>query len=100
MDDGAGMMLISFCSRELGYGCIISESTLKLINEKRKGEKYSDKNAAMIKNGTSTKPELKLSPFICKLEYGAASHNGYWSYEFMVLQIEDCIDCLKVMLPS
>ena len=98
-DDGAGVMLSSICSRELGYGCTVSDSTLKLINEKRKGEKYSDEKAAIIKNGTSNKPELKTSPFVRELEYGA-SHDGYWSYEFMVLQMEDCIDCLTVMFPS
>jgi hypothetical protein len=30
------------------------------------------------------------------LEYGA-NNDGYWTYEAMVLQLEDCVDYLQVL---
>ena len=37
-DDGIGLMLSSFCSREVGYGIPLSQSQLDIENEKRKHE--------------------------------------------------------------
>jgi len=34
-----------------------------------------------------------------EFEYGAAGE-GYWCYEYMVLQLEDCVDALKVVYPQ
>ncbi len=34
-----------------------------------------------------------------KFEYGAKAE-GYWVYEHMVLQLEDCVDCIKVLYPE
>jgi hypothetical protein len=42
---------------------------------------------------------LTTSPFVQSFEYGN-SNEEYWSYECMVLQLEDCIDCLQVLFPS
>jgi hypothetical protein len=53
----------------------------------------------MIKNGTKVKPVLTSSPFVRYLEYGS-NNNGYWSYESMVLQLKDCVDCLKEFYPT
>ena len=39
------------------------------------------------------------SPFVVEFEYGANS-KGYWSYAHMVLQLEDCVDCLQVIAPQ
>jgi hypothetical protein len=33
-----------------------------------------------------------------EFDYGA-NNEGYWSYDHMVLQLEDCVDCLKVLAP-
>ena len=98
-DDGMGLMLSSFCSRELGYGFPLTQDMLDLVNEQRKGQKYSDTNAAEIKFGTTFKPELKTSPFVREFEYGQ-NHDGYWTYDSMVLQFEDCIDVLKCLYPD
>jgi hypothetical protein len=46
------------------------------------------KNVEILKKKTLTK-----SPFVFEFEYGA-NGKGYWVYEHMVLQLEDCIDCL------
>ena len=45
------------------------------------------------------KDELTVSPFVRELEYGNG-HDGYWSYEHMVCQIEDCIDALQHVYPQ
>ena len=39
------------------------------------------------------------SPFSYELEYGIG-HEGYWSYEHMVLQVEDCVDILQHTYPQ
>jgi hypothetical protein len=39
------------------------------------------------------------SPFVQVFQYGAY-HEGYWRYDHMVLQMEDCIDVLKVLYPE
>jgi hypothetical protein len=54
-----------------------------------------DEAAAEAKTGTVGKKELKNSPFVVKFEYGA-NNEGYWPFDHMVLQLEVCIDCLKV----
>ena len=51
------------------------------------------------KNVEMLKKPLTKSPFIFEFEYGA-SGEGYWVYEHMVLQLEDCMDCLKVLYPQ
>ena len=59
---------------------------------------YMDPDAAIKINGNSTKKNLlpDESPF-CKLfDYGAQAE-GYWTYDHMVLQMEDCIDVLDAL---
>jgi hypothetical protein len=98
-DEGQGVMLSSFVSREFGYGMNLSDPVLSLINEYRENKSYSDCDAAIQKNGNSRKSVLTQSPFITELEYGA-NKEGYWTYECMSLQLEDCIDCMKVLYPQ
>jgi len=92
-------MISAFQSHKFGFGLQICKEDLKKINEKRQGEKYVDESAAMAKWGTSEKWELRSSPFIVEFDYGA-NNEGYWSYDHMVLQLEDCVDCLKVLAPQ
>jgi hypothetical protein len=42
---------------------------------------------------------LSHSPFTYKLEYGV-NGEGCWTYECMMLQVKDVVDCLKVVYPS
>ena len=72
---------------------------MKEINEKRKGEKYSDEDAATIVHGSPYKPPLKESPFVRELQYGQ-NKDGYWNYEQMMTQLEDCVDALQTMYPE
>ena len=98
-DEGQGVMLSSFTSRELGYGYEITQDILDEINMKRNNTSYSDTDAAKLKNGTTIKPLLTESPFTRELEYGL-NNEGYWTYESMVLQLEDCIDVLTHTHPQ
>ena len=72
----------------------LTESQLDATNAKRMGEEYFDKEAAMDVNGTLMKKNLLESPFVQLFEYGA-NKEGYWTGNHMILQLEDCIDCLK-----
>jgi hypothetical protein len=98
-DDGQGLMISAFQSREFGFGMNITDEELQKINETRRGKKYADEAAAIAKRGTADKKDLKHSPFIIEFEYGA-NNEGYWSYEHMVLHLEDCVDCVKVLVPQ
>ena len=55
--------------------------------------------AAEAKLGVSQKRNLTCSPFTRELEYGK-DLGGYWSYESMVIQLEDCVDCMKALYPD
>jgi hypothetical protein len=100
-DEGQGLMVSAFTSHYLGFGLNISLSQLDEINiiMRGKGKMYLDESAAKMKNGTSQKRYLKTSPFVQHLRYGANA-DGYWTYEAMVLQMEDIVDCLIVLYPS
>jgi len=41
---------------------------------------------------------LTKSPFVFWLDYGANAE-GYWNYDRMVIQLEDCVDVLQVLYP-
>jgi hypothetical protein len=62
-------------------------------------KKYLDEDAAMQKKASPTKKPLTSSPFVVDFYYGAQDE-GYWCYEHMVLQLEDCIYCLHVLNPE
>ena len=98
-DEGQGIMLSSFTCRELGYGMEISKEVIDAVNLQRRGKKYSDTEAANARLGCSTKQDLTSTPFVRSLDYGANT-NGYWSYDHMVVQFEDCIDVLQYLHPD
>eukprot|EP00986_Skeletonema_menzelii_P015903 scaffold12932_cov97-Skeletonema_menzelii.AAC.1 len=50
-------------------------------------------------NGKTSKDFLKESPFAVMFDYGTNSE-GYWTYDRMVLQLEDCIDVLDALHSS
>jgi hypothetical protein len=66
------------------------------INERRRNKKYGDEEAVIYLLGSSDKKDLVSSPFVRYLEYGKGK-DGYWSYNHMVLQLEDCTDVFKVL---
>jgi hypothetical protein len=98
-DDGLGVMISAFVSREFGFGFELTTEQLQEVNAKRVGEKYKDETAAKKKHGTELKQPLTTSPFYLEFEYGA-SFEGYWTYDAMVLQLEDCADVVKTLYPQ
>jgi hypothetical protein len=97
-DEGHGVMISAFVSREFGFGMTLSQDQLDLVNGTRVGQAYIDEESA-IKKGSKFKDPLAESAFICYLQYGA-NLEGYWSYEDMIIQFEDFMDCLKCLYPQ
>jgi hypothetical protein len=98
-DDGLGVMMSAFVSREFGFGMELTTEQLQRVNAKRLGKKYKDETAAKKKRGHELKQPLTISPFVLEFEYGASAE-GYWTYDSMVLQLEDCADVLKTLYPQ
>ena len=99
-DEGAGVMISGFQSREFGFGLEMTAEDLRRVNEAREGQNYTDELAAKAVNkGSAAKPKLDHSPFVETFQYGASAE-GYWTYDRMVLQVEDVVDCLKVLYPE
>ena len=98
-DDDQGLMISAFHSHEFGFSLEMNESDLKKVNEWLCRKKYHDESAAKGRRGTSDKKDLPSSPFIIKFEYGATNEE-YWSHDHMVLQLDDCVDCLKCLHPE
>jgi hypothetical protein len=94
-----GVMVSGIVSREFGFGLKVSYEDLQKVNKYRANKSYSDVLAAMEKRDTATKQPLETSPFIVEFEYGANAE-GYWTYDHMVLQFEDCVDVLMVLYPK
>ncbi len=47
-------------------------------------------------NGGAGGKNLVESPFVKYFKYGyGAGKEGYWTYDHMVVQFEDCVDCGK-----
>jgi len=98
-DEGYGIMISAFQSREFGFGMTLTEAQLQTVNAERAGTKYKDEEAATAKRGTALKQPLTSSPFVLEFEYGVSAE-GYWMYESMVLQLEDCADVVKTLYPQ
>jgi hypothetical protein len=99
-DEGLGVMISAFVSREMGFGYNISEEDLVKVNERRQGKHYSDEEAAKkIKGNSLMKMPLTGSPFVVKFEYGA-NNQGYWDYDHMIIQFKACIDVVKTLHPE
>ena len=96
---GTGVMVSAMVSRATGFGLQITDEQLLEINKLRLNKSYVDAEAATYLRGSSTKKPLKESPFIIYLDYGSGK-DGYWTYRHMVLQIEDCVDCLTFIFPQ
>ena len=98
-DEGLGIMISALQCREFGFGLKLSDEEMAAVNFYREGKEFTNKEAAKAKRGNSKKAPLTLSPFVIEFEYGA-NGDGYWVYEHMVLQVEDCVDCLTVLYPE
>jgi hypothetical protein len=98
-DDGYGIMISAMASREFGFGMNLTDAQLGIVNERRLRQKYSDEVAATSIYGNANKSKMTSSPFVFEFEYGIAGQ-GYWDYNHMALQLEDCADVLKALYPE
>ena len=99
-DDGTGIMVSGMQSREFGFGFReITTEELYYINKERAGKSYADEKAATKVLGSKLKEVLMKedNPFIRYFQFGA-NNEGYWSYEHLIIQIEDCVDVLRGVL--
>jgi hypothetical protein len=98
-NDGDGKMLSAFQSRLTGFGREMSEEDLNRVNEKRQGCTYLDVEAAREVLKTTSKLPLTESPFVRKILIGI-NNEGYWNSQHMAVQLEDVVDCLKILYPD
>jgi hypothetical protein len=94
-----GLMISAMQCREFGFGLEMSNEQLEKVNQFRQGKKYADEEAAKARRGSEYKTALTSSPFIIEFSYGV-QEQGYWNYEHMVIQLEDCMDCLIALYPE
>jgi hypothetical protein len=92
-------MVLAFQSREFGFGMNLSKQDLEMINEHQPGKKYTDKTAALEIIRCHNQKNLSKSPFVHYIEIGV-NNEGWWDFNQMVLQLEDCVDCLKTLYPA
>jgi hypothetical protein len=99
-DEGMGVMISAFVSREFGFGLKLSQEQLQKVNLARRGTKCSDEAAAKeTRGGNANKQPLTESPFVVEFEHGA-NNQGHWRHDHMVLQFEDCIDIVNTLWPE
>jgi len=89
-------MISAFQCHELGFGLELTNAKLAEVSKEHEGKLYTDTQAAISKKGSAMKKKLTKSPFILEFEHGC-NNEGYWCYEHMVCQLEDCADMLKVL---
>jgi hypothetical protein len=100
-DEGRGIMISAFQSREFGFGMNLTQDQLDRVNEYRHEKLYFEAESAKQVRGTAKKMPLKTSPFVVEFEYGSGeSGKGYWNYDHLVVQLEDCVDVLKTLYPD
>ena len=99
-DEGYGLMMSAFLSRVFGFGMEMTKDDMEKVNDMRQGKHFTDEDAEnAINRGSVDYPKLKNPPFVTTLEYGKSAE-GYWTYDRIILNLEDCIDCLKLLNPQ
>ena len=100
-------MISDFQFREFGFGSAcddLSDADPKRINDFRLDEAYMDKDSAkFLQNGSTLNKYLSRedNPFVVLVQYAKFyNKQGYWSYDHLVIQMEECLDRLKVLYLS
>jgi len=96
---GEGQMISGMQSKDFGFGLQISKEQLTLINASHLGQNYCDTTAAMETYRSVEKKPLSELPFLLAITIGM-NNNGYWTSYRMVIQLEDCVDCIKILYPG
>ena len=87
--------------REFGLGLrtLLSPDVLETINSNREGTRYTSELDAQIVYNNVYKRPLTDDPAMRFFDAGA-NRDGYWTCSHLKLQIEDLVDCLKVIFPN
>jgi len=94
-------MISAFQSCKFGYSMELMEEQVNKVNRSQAGKRYSDKQAAINRHAGAIKKDIpNRNPFFVKFECGALNDDGYWNYEHLVLQLEDCVDVVKCPYPK
>jgi hypothetical protein len=72
-EEGQGVMISAFQSREFGFGMPLMEEQIHMVNEVTKGQKYKNEEAAANYLCSSLKKDLTCHPFIIELEHSAGN---------------------------
>ena len=102
-DESNGLMISAFQSHEFGFGMTLTPEELEKVNKFRREKRplYTEAEAAIRVNGTAIKKTILNSPFVLTFEYGyGAGKEGYWNYDHMCLQFEDCVDTIQALYPD
>jgi len=96
-DEGNGIIMYAFQSREFGFGLKLSLAEIQQINQFRSEKRplYAEAESAIKINSAAIKKPITDSAFILFFEYDYGSgKEGYWTYDHMCLQFEDYIDTI------
>ena len=83
-------MVSAFQSQEFSYGLELTTEQLDEVSKWHAGKMYADEHAANSKKSCEYKGALTKHLFVIEFEY-RASYEGYWNYEYMALQLKDCV---------
>ena len=98
--EGLTFMISGHMSRAWTWITSLPQTVIDEVNLSREGKVYCSTEAAMKVYGTINKPALKIdssdNPFLRCMLVGAAN-DGYFTNDHSMIQLEDLIDCLRVM---
>lgn len=94
-------MVSAFVLRDFGVGLVVRNEEMKLINERRQGDKwnhYLSKKEGIEVYGTSKKMLKDKHSSIQYFNVGI-NKEGYWNYSQIAPQVGDVFDILSIKFP-
>ena len=93
-------MVSAYCARPFGFGINLLTSELEAINRLRKKTTYISKDSALNVYGSNKKKPFHDHHQLVRYFDVGINDEGYWNYDHMCLQNEDCFDILRVVFPK
>jgi hypothetical protein len=96
-------MVSAIQSREFGFGFELTSDDQDAVNNfcRTHQPHYTEADAALKLNGRTEKENIGKNPFLNFFEYDyGAGKEGYWTYDHMALQFEDCVDVIQALYPQ
>jgi len=92
-------MLSAMQSQDFGFGLPMTLDQFAQVNIVRAKQHYVDKAAVIAIYWHMKKPPLKVLPFVQTITIGV-NNDGYWMLYHIAIQLDDCVDCLKILFPD